>query len=182
MQDDLKLIEGCIKGDRKMQRQLYEQFSPRMMAVSLRYAKSQLEAEDILQEAFIKVFNKIETFRKESSLYHWIKTIVINTALSHQRSKLYQFPMGDVKETDFSSSEDFSLSDFHFNELLGMIQTLPAGCQMVFNLYAIEGYKHHEIAEMLEISEGTSKSQFSRARVLLQGMLEKKTKREVNYE
>jgi RNA polymerase sigma-70 factor (ECF subfamily) len=182
MQDDLKLIEGCIKGDRKMQRQLYEQFSPRMMAVSLRYAKSQLEAEDIMQEAFIKVFNKIQTFRKESSLYHWIKTIVVNTALSHQRSKLYQFPMGDVKEADFSINEDFSLSDFHFNELLSMIQSLPAGCQMVFNLYAIEGYKHHEIADMLEISEGTSKSQFSRARVLLQNMLEKKTKREVNYE
>lgn len=153
-----------------------------MMAICMRYAKNTLEAEDILQESFIKIFHKIGTFRKESSLFHWIRTVVVNTALSHQRSKIYQYPMSEVKETDSSVDEDISLSDFHFKELLHMIQSLPTGCQIIFNLHAIEGYKHHEIAEMLGINEGTSKSQFARARKLLQEMLEKKTKREVNYE
>ncbi|MCS6833851.1 MAG: RNA polymerase sigma factor, partial [Flammeovirgaceae bacterium] len=119
---------------------------------------------------------------KECSLFHWIRTVVINTALSYQRSKIYQHPMNDIHENDSFVEEDISLSDFHFKELLNMIQSLPTGCRVIFNLHAIEGYKHHEIAEMLGINEGTSKSQFARARKLLQEMLEKKTKREVNYE
>lgn len=150
-----------------MQRLLYSQYSRSMYAVAVRYTKMQQEAEDIIQEAFIKVFKNIHKFRQDSSLGYWIKRIVINTALNHQRSKLYLYPMVDVNEMVNKPSEELIISDFSHQELVEMIKELPAGCQTIFNLYAIEGYKHHEIATMLEISEGTSKSQYSRAKVLL---------------
>ncbi|MBL3657414.1 RNA polymerase sigma factor [Fulvivirga sediminis] len=170
------LVEGCRKGDRGSQRQLYDLYSKKMMAVAMRYSKFDQEAEDIIQEAFIKIFDKISTFRGESRLDFWIKRIVVNTALNHQRSKLYLFPMTDINDVTFTEDSDFSLSDFNFKELLKMIQRLPAGCQTVFNLYAIEGYTHKEIAEELNISEGTSKSQYSRARALLQDQFKKEEK------
>lgn len=165
------LVNGCIKGDRKAQKELFDRFSDKMMVVSMRYSKSDQEAEDILQEAFIKVFDKIQTFRGEGKLEFWIKRIVVNTALNYSRSKLYMFPMVDVSQNEFIPCKDFSLTDFHFKDLLKMIQSLPSGCQVIFNLYAIEGYTHKEIADELEISEGTSKSQYSRARGLLQKMI-----------
>ncbi|MGB3466444.1 MAG: RNA polymerase sigma factor [Cyclobacteriaceae bacterium] len=165
--DEKNIIKGCQKGDRKMQRLLYERYSRSMYAVALRYSKVQQEAEDITQEAFIKVFKNIQKFRQDSSLGYWIKRIVINTALNHQRSKLYLYPMVDVTEMVDSPSEELIISDFSHKELIELIRELPTGCQTIFNLYAIEGYKHHEIADMLEISEGTSKSQYSRAKVLL---------------
>jgi RNA polymerase sigma factor (sigma-70 family) len=172
-----ELIQGCIKGDREAQKLLYSKFSKQMYMVCLRYVKEQQEAEDVLQEAFIKVFNSIKNFRSESKLPYWIKRIVINTALNAQRSKLYLYPMVDV-DTMHETTDSISISDFTMSELLEMIQELPSGCQVIFNLYAIEGYKHHEIAKMLEISEGTSKSQYSRAKQLLQ---EKVMKRNKNY-
>ena len=171
MLNEAEVIEGCIKEDRKAQMYLYDFFSKKMYVVGLRYSKSTQEAEDILQEAFIKVFQNIKKFRKESKLEHWIKRIVINTALNYQRSKLYLFPMVDVNDLQIGQEEKFTLSDYHLGELLKIIQELPSGCQIVFNLYAIEGYNHKEIAEMLNISEGTSKSQYSRAKSLLKEML-----------
>lgn len=165
------LVDGCIKGDRKSQKELFDHFSAKMMVVSMRYSKSDQEAEDILQESFIKVFDKIQTFRGESKLEFWIKRIVVNTALNYGRSKLYMFPMVDVSQNECAPTGDFSLSNFHFKDLLKMIQSLPSGCQVIFNLYAVEGYTHREIAEELQISEGTSKSQYSRARTLLQKMI-----------
>lgn len=166
------VIKGCVNGDRKHQRLLYDYYSKQMMAVSMRYAKSTLEAEDILQESFIKVFAKISTFRMESKLGTWIKRIVINTALNHQRSKLYMYPMVDVDTMyDLKDDHEAPISAFHVEELTKMIQSLPMGCQMIFNLYAIEGYQHNEIAEALNIKEGTSKSQYARARQLLKEML-----------
>ncbi|MEJ2005910.1 MAG: sigma-70 family RNA polymerase sigma factor, partial [Cyclobacteriaceae bacterium] len=155
------------------QRKLYDRFAGQMLAICKRYSKSDLEAEDILQESFIKVFKKINTFRGESSLFFWIKRIVINTALNNQRSKLYAKPMADVTVIPMYVDTNITLADFHFEELLAMIQELPDGCQMIFNLYAIEGYPHKEIARMLKISEGTSKSQYARARSLLQEKLVK---------
>jgi RNA polymerase sigma-70 factor, ECF subfamily len=174
-----ELIKGCQKGDRKLQRELYDRYSGRMYVMCLRYTKSTQEAEDALQESFIKVFDKIKDFKGESSLGYWIKRIVVNTALNSQRGKLYLFPMVDVYDTNLSGM-DMSLSDIHFQDLIVSIQSLPPGCQAVFNLFAIEGYKHHEIAEMLEISEGTSKSQYARARQLLKEMLQNNEK--VRYE
>jgi RNA polymerase sigma-70 factor (ECF subfamily) len=171
MESEKALIEGCQDGDRSAQRKLYDRFAGQMLVISKRYSKSDLEAEDILQESFIKVFRKISTYRGESSLFFWIKRIVINTALNHQRSKLYAYPMSDVTVVPMHVNSNITLANFHFEELLKMIQELPDGCQMVFNLYAIEGYPHKEIAGMLGISEGTSKSQYARARSLLQQKL-----------
>ncbi len=166
-----ELIEGCREGNRKTQQALYDQYCKAMYVICLRYSKSELEAEDILQEAFIKVFNSIEKFQRASTLGYWIKRIVINTALNYQRSKLYLYPMVDADELKNNKAEELTLSNFHYTELLQMIQELPSGSQVIFNLYAIEGYKHHEIADMLNISEGTSKSQYARAKKLLQEKL-----------
>lgn len=167
MQTEEQLIQGCKKSDRNAQRALYDRYCKKMLVVCLRYSKTTAEAEDILQEAFVKVFNAIAEFRQESKLETWITRIMVNTALNYQRKKLYLFPMVDVNELDMPEQE-LSISSLHFTQLLEMIQALPQGCQIVFNLFAIEGYNHKEIAEMLGISEGTSKSQYSRARRLLQ--------------
>ncbi len=168
MPEHKELIEACVKGDRLAQKKLYDTFSRRMYVVCLRYTKSQQEAEDVLQESFIKVFKSLNGYRGDSRLDYWIKRIVINTALNNQRKRLYMYPMVDVEDIKLASDNDKAMSNLHMEELLAMIQELPSGCQVVFNLFAIEGYSHKEIAEMLAVSEGTSKSQFSRARKLLQ--------------
>lgn len=162
-----KLIKGCQKGKKEYQQALYDKYCNGMYLVALRYSKMQQEAEDIIQESFIKVFKNIKNFRKDSSLAYWIKRIVVNTALNHQRSKLYLYPMVDVNDLDNWSEKESVISALGYEELLGLIQELPTGCQVIFNLFAIEGYKHHEIAKKLQISEGTSKSQYSRAKTLL---------------
>ncbi len=166
--DDKELIKGCLKSDRQAQEALYQKYSGQMYVVCLRYVKEQQEAEDVLQEAFIKVFKQIGGFRGDSRLVYWIKRIVINTALNAQRSKLYLYPMVDVEDLREVQTRGATASDFTMEELLKMINELPNSSRVIFNLYAIEGYKHQEIAELLGISEGTSKSQYARARQLLQ--------------
>lgn len=140
----------------------------------MRYSKTTAEAEDILQEGFVKVFNGLKEFRQESKLETWITRIMVNTALNVQRKKLYLYPMVDVEDVTLPDVE-LSVSGINFKQLLEMIQTLPHGCQIVFNMFAIEGFSHKEIAEQLGISEGTSKSQFARARSLLQAKLSKES-------
>lgn len=171
MQDDKELVSRCCKGERAAQKELYERFAAGMLAVCMRYTKARDDAEDILQEAFIKVFNNIDKFRHESSLGFWIKRIVINTALNYHRKQVYLYPHVDVDERHDLGNEDVAIENYHFKDLLNLLQSLPKGCQIVFNLYAIEGYKHKEIAEMLDISEGTSKSQYARAKSLLKDMI-----------
>lgn len=166
-----ELIAACIKGDRKAQRELYNLYAARLMAISLRYAKSTLEAEDIHQESFIKIFRSLAKLRDYTNLGAWMKRILINTAINHQRGKLYLFPMVDIEYVHQEYNESVALSEFRHEELLGMIRDLPAGCRMIFNLYAIEGFSHKEIAGKLNISEGTSKSQYARAKFLLQKKL-----------
>jgi RNA polymerase sigma-70 factor (ECF subfamily) len=141
-----------------------------MLVVCLRYSKTTAEAEDILQEGFVKVFQGIKDFRQEAKLDTWITRIMVNTALNVHRKKLYLYPMVDIAEVNLPEQE-LSVSNIHVKELLDLIQALPQGCRVVFNLFAIEGYSHKEIAEMLGISEGTSKSQFARAKNLLQAKL-----------
>ena len=174
--DEKKLIKGCIKGSRQAQEQLYQIFSGQMFAICLRYTKAQQEAEDVLQESFIKVFKQIKNYKGEVPVVHWIKKIVINTALNSQRSKLYLHPMVDVEELKESRGEDRDVTDYTMEELMSMIHELPGSSQIIFNLYAIEGYKHHEIAEMLDISVGTSKSQYSRAKFLLRERMKENSK------
>ena len=125
------------------------------------------EAEDALQEGFLKVFASLKSFRGDSRLDTWITRIMINTALNAQRQKLYLLPMVDITAVNLPEDEEISLASFNLSELITMIQALPDGCRLVFNLFAIEGYNHKEIAGMLGISEGTSKSQYSRAKSLL---------------
>jgi RNA polymerase sigma-70 factor (ECF subfamily) len=168
MSDHQELIDGCIAGDNKSQKAFYDLFSRKMYVVCLRYAKSDHEAEDVLQESFIKIFKSIGKFRGESRLEYWVKRIVINTALNHQRNKLYMYPMVDVEEVKQTFNHERIISDYHFEELLALVKELPSGCRVIFNLFGIEGYSHKEIGEMLNISEGTSKSQYSRAKKLLQ--------------
>ena len=165
-----ELIEGCKRGSRATQKALYDRYCRKMLAVCLRYSKTTAEAEDIVQEGFVKVFQGLKDFRQESKLETWITRIMVNTALNAQRKKLYLYPMVDVTELALSEQE-VSISGMHFNQLLEMIQSLPQGCQVVFNLFAIEGYSHKEISEMLGVSEGTSKSQFARAKSLLQAKI-----------
>src|SRR6187455_1083572 len=170
MLSENELIEGCRKGNRASQKALYDRYCRKMLVVCLRYSKTTAEAEDILQEGFVKVFNAIKDFRQESKLETWITRIMVNTALNAQRKKMYLYPMVDVEDLRLPEQE-VSLSGIHFNQLLELIQSLPQGCQIVFNMFAIEGYSHKEIAELLGISEGTSKSQFARAKSLLQQKL-----------
>jgi len=176
MLTEKELIHGCARGDRASQKALYERYCSKMMVVCQRYSRSTQESEDILQDGFIKVFKSIRDFRAESRLETWITRIMINTALNSQRQKLYLMPMVDVTEISLPEREEISLSGFHLDELINMIQTLPDGCRVVFNLFAIEGYGHQEIAKMLEISEGTSKSQYNRAKTLLKAKLERENR------
>lgn len=170
-----ELIEGCRKDDRASQKALYDRYCRKMLVVCMRYSKTTAEAEDILQEGFVKVFKGIKDFRKESRLDTWMTRIMVNTALNVQRKKLYLYPMVDVEDIHLPDVE-VSMSNVHVSQLLEMIQALPHGCQVVFNLFAIEGFSHKEIAEQLGISEGTSKSQFARAKSLLQERLLKESK------
>ena len=171
MVQDERLIERCVRNDLKAQRELYDRYAAKLMPVALRYAKSREDAEDILQDAFIKIYKSLGSYRKEAQLLTWLKRITINTAINHNRRKMDQQPMLDIEKTTLYVNHDVALSDFHFTELLAMIQRLPVGCRTVFNLYAIEGYAHKEIAEMLEVSEGTSKSQYARAKALMKTMI-----------
>lgn len=171
-----ELIEGCCKGNRAYQHGLYARYSARMMAVCLRYSKTRVEAEDILQDGFVKVFENISNFKKQSQLETWITRIMVNTALNTHRKKLYLFPMVNVSDIEIVDSEK-ELNVLQFSELLTMIQALPQGCQLIFNMFAIEGYSHQEIAELLNISEGTSKSQYARAKELLRKQLQNEENR-----
>jgi len=169
MLDERSLVDGCRKKDRTAQRKLYELFAGKLFVVAQRYTKDRDDAEDVLQDSLVKAFNHLDSFRFECPLEAWLKRIVINTALKHlRRQKPWQNP-ADVDEVAYAlpQAED-SLAGLHYQQLLRLVQELPTGCQTVFNLYAIEGYTHPEIAAMLDISEGTSKSQYARARMLLQ--------------
>mgnify|MGYP006283374131 CR=1 FL=1 len=169
---DEELIEGCRNHDRKFQELLYEKYAKKMYGICLSYAKDRTMAQEILQDGFIKVFNKINGFRKEGSLEGWIRRIITNTALDHLRkkSKLYEF-FDENSEVEEERLDNSILDNIHADGIFKLIKQLPEGAKAVFNLYAVEGYTHREIAEKLEITEGTSKSQFKRARSLLKALL-----------
>ncbi|MCB0715592.1 MAG: RNA polymerase sigma factor [Chitinophagaceae bacterium] len=156
-----------------MQQALYGRFSPRMYGVCLRYATNAAEAEDILQEGFIKVFKKMHTFRKEGSFEGWVRRIFVNTAIEHFRRRKYLTPVTEKEENTIEGNYTSVLDELAEQDILQLIQELSPGYRTVFNLYVIEGYTHKEIGDMLGISEGTSKSQLSRAKVILQDMVKK---------
>lgn len=173
MQDEYELVEGCRRQDRHVQRQLYEQFAGKLFVVCKRYIKDPDEAEDVLQDAFVKIFRHIDSFRFESPLEAWLKRITINTALKQLRKQKPWENTTDIQDqAPLLPQADESLPSLNYKYLLNLIQELPPGCRTIFNLYAIEGYNHPEIAGMLDIAEGTSKSQYARARQLLQQKLQ----------
>ena len=165
------LINGCLNDDRRMQEELYRRFSPRMYAVCLRYAGNAEEAEDILQEGFVKVFKKLGSFRGEGSFEGWIRRIFVNTAIEHFRRKRYLQPVTEKEENTIEGKYLSALDGLAEKDILALVQQLSPGYRTVFNMYVVEGYSHKEIADMLNISEGTSKSQLSRAKVILQDMV-----------
>lgn len=165
------LIVGCLEGNRRMQEELYRRFSPRMYAVCLRYAGNSEEAQDILQEGFIKVFKKLDSFRSEGSFEGWVRRIFVNTAIEHFRRKRYLMPVTEKEENTLEGKYTSALDDLAEKDIMALIQELSPGYRTVFNMYVVEGYTHKEIADMLGISEGTSKSQLSRAKVILQDMV-----------
>lgn len=165
------LAKALIKGDAKAQRMFYEKFSNRFLAICCRYISDRMAAEDLMVESMMKIFDKVSQFGFKGSFEGWTKRLVVNEALMYLRSKkMLEVAIDEVNESH--NSYDQSL-DFESDELLKLIQSLPNGYRTVFNLYAIEGYNHNEIADMLGISEGTSKSQLSRARAILQEQLTK---------
>jgi RNA polymerase sigma factor (sigma-70 family) len=169
--EERDIIDGCIKGNRTSQKALYDYYSSKMYYACLRYATDKEEAEDILQEGFVKVFQNISTFSGNGSFEGWIRRIIVNTAIEHFRKKNMKFADAEI-ENAIDQSHSVTIVD-HFSEqdLLKIISQLPIGYKTVFNLYAIEGFSHKEIADMLKITESTSKSQLSRARGMLQEKL-----------
>ncbi|RYY18284.1 MAG: sigma-70 family RNA polymerase sigma factor [Cytophagaceae bacterium] len=166
-----ELIDGCLSGQQLAQKQLYEKYAARMMAVCLRYAQTTFEAEDVLQEGFLTVFRTLGSFRRECPLEFWIRRVMINAALRQHRRNAPLVAVSDGEYPESLASEEFTFSSYAYSELLAVVQELAPRYRLVFNLYAIEGYTHKEIGELLSISEGTSKSQYSRARVVLQTKL-----------
>ncbi|MGB0838811.1 MAG: RNA polymerase sigma factor [Chitinophagales bacterium] len=162
------ILEGCLQGSRKYQELLYKQYSGKMFAIALRYAKDYHSAEDILQEGFVKVFRNIHRFRGDGSFEGWMRRIFVNTAIEHFRKIVHTAPIMDATGSNKDITNDQTLSKLAANDLLALVSSLSPGYRTVFNLYVIEGYSHKEIAKMLSISEGTSKSQLARARYLLQ--------------
>lgn len=172
---DQELVSGVLQGNSTHQAALYQQFSVPMFRVLLRYAKDRSEAEDMLQDAFIRVYRDMGQFRGEGALGGWIRRIMVNTALSHlrkQRDFVKDVPDFNVFESKFHTEENFA-SNMDAQTLMGYLQRLPPGYRTVFNLYAIEGFSHEEIAEQLGISIGTSKSQLFKAREFLKKILDK---------
>lgn len=171
--NDQQLVQGCIDGDYRAQKELYTLYAPKMMGICLRYASNEAEAEDILQDSFIKVFRKIDTFTAKGPLGAWIRRIVVNTAAQSYRDNKKLRLATDLDTVEFFlESDDNVIESLSAQELVGKIQQLPTGYRVVFNLYAVEGFTHPEISEKLGISAGTSKSQYSRARAMLRKMIE----------
>ena len=161
------LMEGCKAGDRKMQELLYKQTASKMLVVCMRYARDRMEAEDVLQQGYIKVFQKISSYRGEGSFEGWIRTVMVNTAIESYRKNLRTLNVVPIEEAFEQPATGFDFSRLGMQDLMGLIQKLSDGYRVVFNMYIIEGYSHKEIAATLGISEGASKSQLSRARAIL---------------
>jgi RNA polymerase sigma factor (sigma-70 family) len=172
--NDESLLKACVAGDPKGQRLLFDTFAPKMLTVAMRYIKDKERAEDVLQDAFVKVFQNIQNFKLEGSLEGWIRRIVVNTALDQiRRDKMHQTDL-ELDNVAFELPElSHTEERLQAEYLMKLIQALPDGYRMVFNLYAIEGYSHKEIGDMLGITESTSKSQYSRAKNAIREVLEK---------
>jgi RNA polymerase sigma-70 factor (ECF subfamily) len=183
MMSDQQIIDGCARHERRAQKTLYEKYSRLLMGICMRYASDRAEAEDILQDSFLKIFFRIKDFSGTGSFEGWLRKIVVNTAITSYHSNLkYRYHV-DIE--DYISAETgvagFDEDFFTADELFKVLNELPRGYRMVFNLYAVEGYKHKEIAEMMGIDTNTSKSQYSRAKAVIRDKLEQLGKLRTSY-
>jgi RNA polymerase sigma-70 factor (ECF subfamily) len=167
-----EIIQGCLKNEASAQEKLYSLYSRRMMAICLRYTSSRFEAEDIFHEAFVKVFKNIHTWQG-GSFEGWMRRIFVNTAINHyhQNRKYFDHVDAAYVETSLSAPENV-IADLSNQELLELVNQMPDGYKLVFNLHVVEGYNHNEIATMLSIAEGSSKSQLSKAKAHLKKLIE----------
>lgn len=176
-----QLVKDCMKLKPEAQKMLYEHFAPAMLGVCFRYTKSINDAEEVLQEGFVKVFKRLQQFRGEGELGGWIRKIMVNTALTYLKTNgKYRYDLSFDEMPLHIVSTDNPEVRLQTKELAELIRQLPSGYQTIFNLYAVEGYKHTEIASMLGISEGTSRSQYARARCVLIEWIEKISGKEKN--
>jgi len=167
--DDLQLIEGCREGKRESQKNIYEKYASSMYAVCLRYTSNEEAARDLLHDGFIKIFSVIGSFSGRGSFEGWMKRVFINLALEGMRKEKITIFADDMQNISETTPEDDEIEkDISEDELIKMVQELPKGYRSVFNLYAIENLSHKQIAQMLGIAEGTSRSQYIRARQILQ--------------
>ena len=164
---EFELIKGCARQDSVCQRLLFEQYAGKFMTVCIRYANDNMEAEDMLQDGFVRIFNNIHQFKFEGSFEGWMRRIVVNVALKHLQKKKLHFT--EIKENSQAPSLDaYAYSHLGEEDLMKLINQLPAGYRIVFNLNVIEGYTHEEIAQVLNIQASTSRSQLVKARKMLQ--------------
>ena len=168
------LIKGCIDGDRQMQQLLYNRFSPKMYGVCLRYAGNVEDANDILQEGFIKVFKNLGKFRGEGSFEGWVRRIFINSAIEQYRKKVKLYNVSEVYENTVEDKSLSALDILATKDVMSIVNELSPGYKAVFNLHVVEGYSHNEIAKLLGINEGTSKSQLARAKGVLKKIIERR--------
>ena len=166
------LIKGSISGDPQMQRFLYQRFASIMYGVCLRYSENQEDANDLLQEGFIKVYRNLDKFRGEGSFEGWIRRIFINTSIEHFRKKVKLYNVSEVQENTVEDTDLNALDSLAVKDIMKIINELSPGYKQIFNLHVIEGFSHKEIADMLGITEGTSKSQLARAKAVLKKIIE----------
>ncbi|MFN8348010.1 MAG: sigma-70 family RNA polymerase sigma factor [Spirosomataceae bacterium] len=169
--NESQMVKALQKGDPKAQRYFYDKYAARMLAVCVRYLTDEMEAEDVMIEGFMKVFERIDQFKGEGSFEGWVRRLITNEALMRLRTRRHIEMDIDAPEVMAQANFDWAESSLEVNDLMALIAKLPTGYRTVFNLYAIEGYSHAEIAEQLGITESTSKSQLHRSRSLLQQML-----------
>jgi RNA polymerase sigma-70 factor (ECF subfamily) len=168
---DNELIDGCRKQDRHAQRFLFEHFSGRMLSLCCRYVKDRMDAEDVMVVAFTKVFDRIKQFKGDGSFEGWVRRIMVNESLTYLRKNKSMYLETDIEAADREPDYNKISGELEAEDLRKLIADLPTGYRIVFNLYAIDGFSHQEIADQLGVSENTSKSQLSRARTLLQKRL-----------
>lgn len=165
---DEELIKGCMRQDPLCQSQLYQKYSRRLMTVCLRYAHTNFEAEDVFHEAFIKVFANLHKYEGKGSFEGWMRHIFVNTAITaFHKNRKHQASAELTQVPEATSNEVDALSSLTADEIMALVQRLPPGYRIVFNMYVVDGFSHKEIGEMLNISEGTSKSQLARAKQFL---------------
>lgn len=172
--DYKELVKNCLKGKLEAQKQLYDHFAASMFGVCYRYTKSTADAEDVLQEGFVKVFHNLHKYRNEGEFGAWVRRIMVNTALNYlKQHKRYSSELSYQEANLHTISSENPQINLEVKELADLVRQLPTGCQTIFNLHAVEGYTHVEIGEILGIHEGTSRSQYARARSIMITWIEK---------